>query len=147
VEFTLLFWIWVILTAAFIVGEIFTAGFFLLPFGIGTGVAAVLSVLGAPRWSQFTAFVVVSGVMVLLARRLAERFSREPPERVGVDRLVGAMAVVTEAIDPMTDTGRVRVKKDDWRATTADGSKIEKEASVRIVRVEGAHLVVEKAGR
>jgi membrane protein implicated in regulation of membrane protease activity len=37
------FWVWTVLAAALIVGEIFTAGFFLLPFGLGAVVAAALN--------------------------------------------------------------------------------------------------------
>lgn len=144
-ELSLMFWIWVGLTAIFIVGEIFTAGFFLFPFGVGAGIAAILNVIGAPSWAQWTAFVVLSGVLVAFSRRLAERFTKEPPERVGVDRLIGESAIVIEPIDPLSDTGRVRVKKDHWRATSADDSKIEKDATVKIIKVEGAHLVVERA--
>ena len=143
-ETSLMFWIWVGLTAIFVVGEIFTAGFFLFPFAIGTGLAAVLALVGAPSWAQWTGFVVLSAIMVVFSRRLAEKFTKEPPERVGVDRLIGETAIVTEAIDPLTDSGRVRVKKDHWRATSADETKIEKDATVRIVKVEGAHLVVER---
>jgi membrane protein implicated in regulation of membrane protease activity len=139
-----MFWIWVGLTAVFIIGEIFTVGFFLFPFAIGTGVAAILTLVGAPSWLQWVAFVVISGIMVIFSRRLADRFTKEPPERSGVDRLIGETAIVTEAIDPLTDSGRVRVKKDHWRATSSDGSKIGKDEAVRIVRVEGAHLVVER---
>ena len=141
---SLMFWIWVGLTAFFIVGEIFTAGFFLFPFAVGAGISAILTMFGSPSWAQWLCFVVVSAIMVAFSRRLAARFTTEPPERVGVDRLVGELAVVTEPIDPLTDTGRVRVKKDHWRATSVDDSKIEKDAAVRIVKIEGAHLVVEK---
>ena len=37
--------IWMIFAAVFIVGEMFTAGFFLLWFGIGAGVAGLLALL------------------------------------------------------------------------------------------------------
>jgi membrane protein implicated in regulation of membrane protease activity len=143
---SLMFWIWAVLAAVFLVGEIFTAGFFLFPFSVGAGVAAVLTLIGAPSWLQWVSFVVVSGVMVLLSRRLAEKVSKKPPEAVGVDRLIGETGVVIERIDPLTDTGRIRVKKDQWRVTSADGSRIEKDATVRVVKVEGTHLVVEEAG-
>ena len=36
-------WFWVILAAVLVVGEIFTAGFFLLPFGVGAMVAALVA--------------------------------------------------------------------------------------------------------
>ena len=39
-------WIWMILAALFVVGEIFTAGFFLLWFGIGAAVSGVIALLG-----------------------------------------------------------------------------------------------------
>ena len=142
---SLMFWIWAVLAAVFIVGEIFTAGFFLFPFGVGAALAAVLTFLGAPSWLQWVCFVVVSGVLVLLSRRFADRVSKKPPEVMGVDRLIGQIGVVTEALDPLTDAGRVRVKKDHWRADSVDGSEIEKDARVRVVRIEGVHLVVERA--
>ncbi len=141
---SLMFWIWIGLTALFVIGEIFTAGFFLLPFGIGAGVAAIVTVLGGPAWLQWVGFVVVSGIMVFFSRKLADRLTREPPERVGVDRLIGEVAIVLETIDPATDSGMVRVKKDEWRATSASDERIEKGNRVRILRVEGAHVVVEK---
>lgn len=143
---TLMFWIWVILCAAFIIGEIFTAGFYLFPFAVGTGVAAILTLFGLPSWAQWVAFIVLSAVLVVFSRRLVDRFTKEPPERTNVDRLIGEIGVVTEKIEPVPDTGRVRVKKDEWRATTADNSTIEKDARVRVAKVEGAHLVVEKIG-
>jgi membrane protein implicated in regulation of membrane protease activity len=141
-----MFWVWVILCAAFIIGEIFTAGFYLFPFAVGTGLAAVLNVLNLPSWAQWISFIVVSAVLVIFSRRLADRFTKEPPEKVNVDRLIGEVGMVIEPIEPVADTGRVRVKKDEWRATSVDDSEIEQNARVRVVRVEGAHLVVERAG-
>jgi membrane protein implicated in regulation of membrane protease activity len=112
---------------------------------VGTGVAAILTLIGLPSWVQWAAFIVLSAVLVIFSRRLVDRFTTEPPERTNVDRLVGETGVVVEQIEHLPDTGRVRVKKDEWRATSADHSTIEKNARVRVVRVEGAHLVVEKA--
>jgi membrane protein implicated in regulation of membrane protease activity len=141
-----MFWIWVAIAAVFTVAEIFTAGFFLFPFAVGAGLAAVLNFLGLPSWLQWICFLALSGVLVLASRRLADRFSHEPPEKVGADRLIGQVGLVLEPIDHITDSGRVRIKKDEWRATSTDDSKIEANAKIRVVRIEGAHLVVEKVG-
>jgi membrane protein implicated in regulation of membrane protease activity len=140
-----MFWIWVVLAASFIIGEIFTAGFYLFPFAVGTGIAAILTLFGLPSWLQWLTFIVVSSVLVIFSRRLAEKLTKEPPEKVGAERLVGHVGLLIEAIDPVTDSGRVRVKKDEWRATSADGSKIDTHTEVRVLKVEGAHLVVERA--
>ena len=62
-----------------------------------------------------------------------------------MDRLIGEVGLVIEPIDHVTDSGRVRIKKDEWRAESADETKIEANTKIRVVRIEGAHLVVEKA--
>jgi len=144
VHFTPMFWIWAILAAVFIIAEIFTAGFYLFPFGVGAGIAAILTMLGLPSWLQWLAFIVISAALVIFSRKLADRLTKEPPERVGSHRVIDEIGLVIEPIDPLTDTGRVRVKKDEWRATSADDTKIEKDARVRVLRVDGTHLVVER---
>jgi membrane protein implicated in regulation of membrane protease activity len=60
---SLMFWIWVVLAAVFMVAGILTAGFFLLPLGVGAGVAAILNAAYMPSWLQWLAFIVVSGVL------------------------------------------------------------------------------------
>jgi len=144
-DFSLMFWIWVAIAAVFTVAEIFTAGFFLFPFAVGAGVAAVINYLGLPSWLQWISFLVLSGVFVLTSRRLANRFSNDPPEKVGVERLIGRTGLVIDVIDPVTDSGLVRIEKDEWRATSLEGVRIDANAKVRVIRVEGAHLVVERA--
>jgi membrane protein implicated in regulation of membrane protease activity len=139
-----MFWIWVGIAAVFTVAEIFTAGFFLFPFAVGAGVAALINFLGLPMWLQWVCFLGISGALVAFSRRLADRLSKEPPEKVGVDRLIGQTGLVIEEIDHITDSGRVRIKKDEWRATSADESKIAVRERVRVVRIEGAHLIVER---
>ena len=97
------FWIWLVLAAVLIVGEMLTAGFFLLPFGIGAALAALLNWLGVALAWQWAAFLVASAVLLLSLRKFADRVTHEPPEKVGVDRLVGKQAVVIEAIDTGDD--------------------------------------------
>ena len=61
--------IWMIFAAVFIVGEMFTAGFFLLWFGIGAGVAGILALLKLGAAWQWGAFIVVSGVLFAVSRK------------------------------------------------------------------------------
>ncbi len=137
-----IWWIWMALAAVFIVGEIFTAGFFLLWFGIGAAVAGVLAIAGfSPGW-QWASFVVVSGVLFLASRRFAERFSKKQPPGVGADRFIGKRGVVLEEIDNAKNTGRVRIDKDEWRADSEGGETISKGKRVEVTRLEGTHLVV-----
>ena len=41
-----LWWIWIIIAAFFAISEVFTAGFFILWFGVGALVAGLLALLG-----------------------------------------------------------------------------------------------------
>ena len=135
-------WIWFALAAIFIIIEIFTAGFFILWFGVGAAVAGVLALLGlGPAW-QWGAFVVVSAGLFAGSRRFAERFSKKQPPGIGADRFIGRRGVVLEAIDNVESTGRVRFDKEEWRADGDADEVIPEGARVEVVRLEGTHLVV-----
>ena len=137
-----IWWIWMILAAFFIVAEIFTAGFFLLWFGVGAAVAGVLALFGAGFGWQLGAFVVVSGVLFVVSRRFAERFTQKQPPGIGADRFIGKEGLVLEEIDNIKNTGRVRLKKEEWRADSESGEVISSGEQVEVVRLDGTHLVV-----
>lgn len=136
-------WRWVWIAAAFVfgVGEVFTAGFFILPFAVGAVVAAVLAWLNVGVGVQWAAFLVVSIIALLGLRKLAP--ADEPQPSVGANRLIEAVGKVLEPIDPIHDEGRVKVETEEWRATT-DEERIEKGATIKVVGVRGTRLVVER---
>jgi membrane protein implicated in regulation of membrane protease activity len=141
-----MWWLWMVLAAILVVGEIFTAGFFLLWFGIGAAVAGILALIGlGPAW-QWGSFVVVSGVLFGVSRRFAERFSAKQPPGIGADRLIGKTGVVLEDIDNTSNTGRVRLDKEEWRAESATGENIATGSRVEVVRLDGTHVVVTVLG-
>jgi membrane protein implicated in regulation of membrane protease activity len=137
-----IWWIWMIIAAFFLIAEIFTMGFFLLWFGVGAAVAGVLALLGVGVGWQLAAFVLLSGVLFAASRRFAERFSKKQPVGIGADRMVGSEGVVLEEIDNMKNTGRVRVKKDEWRADSESGEVIPERARITVTRMDGTHLIV-----
>lgn len=136
-------WVWMVVAAVFAVGEIFTAGFFLLVFGIGAAVAGLLAVFDMGAAWQWTAFIVVSFVSFLASRRFAERVSDAQPPGIGADRFIGEQCVVLEEIDNAKNSGRVRMNKEEWRADSAGGDVIPKDTRVVVRSIKGTHLVVE----
>ncbi len=56
------FWVWLVAAVVLSVAEIFTAGFFMLPFGIGAAVAAALAYFGLSVAWQWAAFIGVSAL-------------------------------------------------------------------------------------
>jgi len=137
-----IWWIWMIIAALLIIGEIFTAGFFLFCFGIGAAVAGVLALLGVGFGWQLAVFVIVSGVLFVSSRWLAERLSKKQPPGIGADRFIGKKGIVLEAVDNGMNTGRVRLDKEEWRADSVDDSPIPVGKRVEVVRLDGTHLVV-----
>ena len=139
-----IWWVWMALAAVFVVGEMFTAGFFLLWFGVGAAAAGVLALLGFSFPWQLAAFVVVSGVLLAVSRRFAERFSKAQPPGIGADRFIGLKGLVLEEIDNTQNTGRMRLHKEEWRADSFNEDIIPVGARVEVVSLDGTHLVVKR---
>lgn len=137
-------WRWVWIGAAIVlgIGEMLTAGLFMLPFAIGAIAAGVLAFLDVYVWIQVVVFLVVSIAALAGLRRFAWRES-EPQYSVGAKRYVDAHATVTEPVDRLAGTGRVRMETEMWRATTDLDETIETGVEVKVVDVRGARLVVE----
>ncbi len=133
---------WLILGVILMVAEIFTPTFFIFWFGVGAMVAALVS-LYFGVYVQVLTFGAVSMVLVLLTRRLV--LSWEPSRKIHVEEIVGKEALVIETIDNKQGTGLVKINGDVWRAFSEDDDVIvEKGEHVKILRVEGAHVVVRK---
>jgi membrane protein implicated in regulation of membrane protease activity len=137
-----LWWIWMILAAIFVVGEIFTAGFFLLWFGIAAALAGILALLGLSAGWQWGAFFVVSAVLYLASRPFADKLTKKQPPGIGADRFIGKKGLVLEDVDNAKNTGRVRLDKEEWRADSETDEAIPAGSRVEVTRLDGTHLVV-----
>ncbi len=135
-------WVWMILAAVFVVGEIFTAGFFLLWFGIGAAAAGLVALSGLGMIEQLIVFIALSLVLFAISRRFANRFSNEQPPGIGANRLIGMEGIVLQSIDNLRNTGRVRVSGEEWRAESENDGRIEQGQRVSVNSVTGTHLVV-----
>jgi len=136
--------LWIILAVVLFVGEILTPSFFLIWFSIGAAISAIASYLNASFTLQWIIFLVASSILLLTTRKFAEKISKPQPVKTNVDAYIGEEGVVIETIDPVKDTGMVRVKKETWRADSEE--RIKKGEKVEVVGVDGVHLVVRKKG-
>ena len=137
-------WIlWMIFAALMIIGEIFTAGFFILWFGVGAIAAGILAVFGLGIGWQLGVFVVVSLVLLLVSRKFADKISKPQPDGIGADRFVGQKGIVLEEINNLANTGQVRLGKEKWRAENTTEESIPVDAKVEVVEMSGTHLVVQ----
>jgi len=139
-------WFWVILSAFLVVGEIFTAGFFILPFGIGAAAAAALAFMGGGLVWQWVVFLVVSVGLLLPLKRFADRITPESGIGVAADRVIGKVGLVLEEVQPHGVTGRVRIGSEEWRAASDSEETIAEGVAVEIQRIDGTHVVVRPRG-
>lgn len=135
--------VWLIAAAILAVGEMLTAGFFLLPFAAGAAAAGVLALASVGVWVQIVTFVVVSVASLWFLQQYARRDVHGELLPVGAARYVGASAMVTESVSRTAGSGRVRMGTEDWRATTDGNEDIAVDTEVRVIEVRGARLVVE----
>ena len=146
-ETDIYFWGWLILALIFFGGELLTAGFFLVAFGVGAALAAAAAFFGVDIIWQLVIFVGVSAVAVFSLRHFAESVS--PPQqhaKVGIDRVLGKRAIVIETINAINGTGIVRVDAEEWRALPEDATQIIPERSaVEVLSVKGTRLIVRPA--
>ncbi len=106
-------------------------------------IAGGMAELGLSLPLQFGIFAAASIVLPLLFRRpLLARFAgRGVPSRT--DDLLGEMAVVLEAIDPVHLTGRVSLHGQDWMARAS--VPLAKGRTATVVGADGIVLLVEPA--
>ncbi|MEN8238306.1 MAG: NfeD family protein [Actinomycetota bacterium] len=135
--------VWFVAAAVLAVGEMITAGFFLLPFAAGAAAAALLALAGVGIPLQLISFVVVSLMSLYVIQRFAKKETQGELIKVGAARYIGASAIVTEAIDRRTGAGSVKMGTEVWRATTLTDGEIPQGIEVRVVEVSGVRLVVE----
>jgi len=138
-------WIWAALALLLLIAEVFVSGFVMMCFAAGSAAAAITAFLGYGLIWQLIAFIVVTIAAVLLMRPLAGRLTRAGGHnKWGIDRVLGKQAVVLIEISPLQARGRVRVNREEWQATSADGQPIAAGALVTVLGVEGTHLRVVK---
>lgn len=134
--------LWIAVAVICGVIEMLTPQFFIAWFGIGALSAALLASLGASGAWQVSAFIVVSLVLVLSTKRLSSRWFRADREqKTNVDALLGQEGLVTKPI-LQNGTGQVKTRNEIWTALSADNGPIPAGVTVKVVRVEGVHLVV-----
>lgn len=139
--------VWFLAAIALLVGEMFTAGFWLACLAAGAAVAGLVALVpGLGAVSQGIAFTLSSVLsMAGLRPKLMQYFQLGPGSelRTGVDALLGKTGIVTERIGPGLP-GRVKVEGEDWRGAATDAAVLEPGTQVMVIQVDGTTLVVEK---
>lgn len=141
----MVFWFWLGAIVFFGVVEGVTAGLVSIWFVLGAAAALIAALLNATLTVQFAVFLIVSALALVATRPLVKKLRAGKPVPTNLDRVIGAAGRVTETVDNSIASGAVYVDGKTWTARSADGSILPKGQTVRIVKMEGVKLFVEKS--
>ena len=140
-------WALIVIGILLIIAEMSIPGFFIAVPGTAMLIVGIL-VLIFPGilntiWAPIIGVSVALGAMgitIYVYRRLAKPTG--PPVTTSADSLIGKEGIVIKRIIPNSYSGKVKIGSDVWSATASD--EIEEGERVRIIKVEGVHLYVER---
>ena len=137
--------IWLALLIIFAIIEAATLGLATVWFAIGSGVAMIMDLFGAPLVAQIITMIIVSIVSFIVCfiwiKPIVDRKGRKN-EPTNADRTIGQEGIVIKAIDSIEGKGQVKVMGQVWSAK-AD-TNIDEGAKVKVLKLEGVKLIVEE---
>ena len=136
--------IWIAAMVIFGVVEAVTVGLVSIWFVLGSAAGLIAAICGGAVWLQVTLFFVVSIAALLATRPLVRKMMARSIVPTNADAVLGKEARVTETIDNNESAGAVYVEGKTWSARSESGEVLPEDAMVRIVRMEGVKLFVEK---
>lgn len=134
--------VWLIVLVVLVTGEAITVGLTFIWFAVGALGGLLVSVLGGPIWLQVVVFLILSAVTLVLVRPLAARLLTPGISPTNADRILSQIALVTEEIDNIAETGQVKLFGQVWTARSENGEVIPTQSRVRILRIEGVKVFV-----
>ncbi len=85
------------------------------------------------------ALLSIGILFVIISREVVKDLRTKP--KTGPEALIGLEAEVIKELNPI---GQVMLRNEIWQAESADGKTIPEKSKVKIVKIEGNTLFVEK---
>ena len=131
--------LWVILGMVFFIIEIFTPAFLFASLGIGAFIAGIVACYDYSITAQISAlsvgtFIVFIGIRPILKLMQSNKTDNR---KIGVDALIGQEAVVIEEIDHASNSGRIKLGGEEWKACSVDKNVFKKGSTVIVQNIEG----------
>ena len=134
--------VWLILLVALVTGEAITVGLTFIWFAVGAIGGLLVAILGGAIWLQVVVFLALSALTLVLVRPAAAKLLTPGISPTNADRVLSQIALVTEEIDNIAETGQVKLFGQVWTARSENGEVIPAQSRVRILRIEGVKVFV-----
>lgn len=133
--------IWLITFLVLLFIEIITINLVTIWFAIGSLAALLTAMITDNVTIQIIVFIIVSVIALLITKPVVKKLRIRKITPTNLDRVIGKEGIVTKDISK-NSYGEVKVGGSIWTATSK--SKIEKDSQIRVLKIEGVKLVVEK---
>jgi len=134
-----IFWLIIVIILGLI--ELFTINLVTIWFVASGIVALILSYFDVPTIVQVATFVILGIILLFTTKKPLEKMLNKTKQKTNVDRVLDMEGIVTEEIDK-NSPGEVKVDGKRWTAVAE--TKIPKDATVKILKIEGVKLIVEE---
>ncbi len=136
--------IWFILVFAFLLIEALSFNLITIWFALGSLCAFISSYFTDNVLIQITIFIITTVISLIFTKPLFDKYIKKNIEKTNFDMIIGKTGIVTKEIDPLKK-GRVTVDGKSWLASSED--LIEEGSKVKVLKIEGAKIIVEKKER
>ena len=137
--------LWLVIAILFVVVEISTVTLTSIWFAAGALAALVVAMFNGGTVLQIVVFILVTIVMLFATRPWAKKFVNGKKVRTNVDRVIGEEVCVKERVSNLDQTGMAVVNGQEWTVRTVNDKEIiEQGELVRIIRISGVKLIVER---
>ena len=137
--------LWLVVVVVFLAVELATITLTSIWFAAGGLIALFVAMAGGGFAFQMVAFLIAAFGMFFATKPWADKVINAKKTSTNADRAIGEEVRVLERISNLDQTGRVVVHGQDWMARTEDDKNIiEQGELVRIVRISGVKVIVER---
>lgn len=135
--------VWLVIFIVMLGIEIATLGLTTIWFAGGALIATLAAAIDLPVYVQIPVFLVVSIVLLLFTRPVAQKYFNRQRIKTNAEGLIGQKALITENICNSKGLGKAVINGQEWTARSAeDAVELEKETEATIVAIEGVKLIL-----
>lgn len=126
--------------------EVITMGFFFIWVSIGFIVAGILSLFT----DNFAILIIISSIVAIasafaLRSKIMNKIKPKKDHKTSFESYLNKEAIVTKKIENTTESfGEIKINGVVWNARNIDSDNINKGEIVKIISLEGSHMIVKK---
>ena len=135
--------IWLFIAIIFAIAEMTTVTLTLVWFSISAIIMIFLSSIIENIVVQIIIYGILSTLMLVIATKKFVKEDENYKYDTNLQAILNEKAIVKKEI-PSIGTGLVIVRGEEWSAVSLNNEKIAKDEYVKVVKIEGVKLIVEK---